>query len=180
MITSRLKTSIAERIAIYSLRLARRDGPLGRDLYNELGFYLTSIGIEAVALRNTPEGSIEVYLTQRTVDDAYPLQWHCPGSVLRRQEYIENVMDRLAKREFKASINTFAYVDEFLHQEHRGWFLTKIYLIDLGVVPHTDDRGWFPIDELPSSTVAHHAEIIIPQAVQYYCQYHIPEEVQSL
>ena len=179
MIVSRLKTSLAERIAIYSLRLARREGPLGKDLYNELGFYLTSIGIEAVALRTTPWGRIEVYLAQRAVDDVYPLQWHCPGSVLRRKEYINNVMDRLAKQEFNAPINTFVYVDEFLHQEHRGWFLTKIYLIDLGAVPHHDRRGWFPIDNLPSSTIAHHANIIIPQAVQYYRQYCVPEEVQQ-
>ena len=180
MIVNRLKTSLAERIAIYSLRLARRDGPLGRDLYNELGFYLTSIGVEAVALRTTLEGKIEVYLTQRAVDDVYPLQWHCPGSVLRRQEYIENVMGRLAKQEFKTSINTFAYVDEFLHQEHRGWFLTKIYLIDLGAAPHSNSRGWFPIDNLPPTAVAHHTKIIIPKAVQYYRQYCVPEEVQQL
>jgi ADP-ribose pyrophosphatase YjhB (NUDIX family) len=179
MIMSRLKTSLAEKVAIYSLRLARRDGPLGRDLYNELGFYLTSIGIEAVALRRASTGRIEVYLAQRAVDDVYPLQWHCPGSVLRRQEYIDNVMDRLAKQEFKATIHTFAYVDEFLHQEHRGWFLTKIYFVDLGAVPPNDSRGWFSVDNLPSSTVAHHANIIIPHAVQYYRQYCVPEEVHQ-
>jgi hypothetical protein len=177
MIVNRFKTSIAERIAVYSLRLARRDGPLGKDLYNELGFYLTSIGIEAVALRGSTAGRLEVYLAKRAPDEVYPLQWHCPGSVLRRKEYIADVMERLSNQEFRASIDAFTFVDEFLHQEHRGWFLTKIYLIRLDKAHQGDDRGWFPVDELPSVTVAHHAEEIIPRAVQYYCQHYLQEEV---
>ena len=174
---NRLKVSIAEKVAIYSLRLARHEGPLGRDLYTELGYYLTSIGVEAVALRRSTRGKLEVYLTQRTIDEAYPLQWHCPGSVLRRKEYVDNVMERLSTQEFKAPIKSFAYVDEFLHQEQRGWFLTKIYAVSLGDAAGGHDRGWFALDNLPPAMVAHHAEKIIPKAVQYYYQ-HIQEEVQ--
>jgi hypothetical protein len=172
-----LKTSIAEWLAVYSLRLARREGPLGKDLYNELGFYLTSIGIEAVALRVSGQGRLEVYLTQRSVGDAYPLQWHCPGSVLRRREYIENVMERLAQREFKAPIHSFSYVDEFFHQEQRGWFLMKVYVVNTNDVSEGPDRRWYPVDALPARIVAHHANEIIPRAVRYY-QQQIMEERQ--
>jgi hypothetical protein len=171
-----LKTSITEWLAVYSLRLARRDGPLGKDLYNELGFYLTSIGIEAVTLRVSNQGQLEVYLTRRPVDDAYSLQWHCPGSILRRREYIENVMERLAQREFKAPIYSFNYVDEFFHQEQRGWFLMKVYVVEVDGVTEGADRKWFPVDDLPPHIVAHHAQEIIPRAVQYYYQHCSMEE----
>ncbi len=140
-------------------------GHLGTELFDQIARFSTTIAFEAVLLRyNNEERDIDVYLTQRDPKDtAYPGEWHCPGSIFRRGEQPEDVALRLGEREFGAPILEFHYVKDHFHQEARGWFLAKIYLVTVELGPELRGR-WFPSRQLPERTVRHHREVIIPAA----------------
>ena len=72
--------------------------PYTPELFDALALLIISVAIEAVCLRVNPQTKkIEVLLTQRSLKNtAYPGEWHCPGSILRRGEDIKDVFERLA------------------------------------------------------------------------------------
>ena len=168
--------------------LEKVDGrkPLGTNLFNAISLIVVQPAVEAVWLciaksihqiDTSPHPSINVYLTRRsTHDTAYPGQWHCPGSIQRAGEEIEDVFLRLAKREeFDARLKRYEFVRNFNHTtEKRGHFQSMIYLCEFE--KSEGGRGsWWPIDHLPSNTVLHHKEIIIPAAVGIFRSDHATE-----
>ena len=148
-------------------------GAYGTPLYNALARLGMNLAFEAVALReNGATGKIEVYLRQRTANEAYPLQWHAPGSVMCVGEDWRKVANRLAN-EFGTDIVSYEEIGELFTKEERGPFLSKIFLVQLDGDPREDDRHhWYPADNLPEVTVDHHEEHIIPLAVMKYAVKH--------
>lgn len=145
-------------------------GKYGTPLYNALARLTTSLAMEAVALRVNPKtDKIEVYLRQRTANEAYPLQWHAPCSVMRPYEDWRKVANRLAG-EFGTNIMLYEEIGELFTKEERGPFLSKIFLVQLDERdPREDDRHrWYPVDALPRITVDLHEEHVIPLAVMKY------------
>lgn len=152
--------------------------PYGTELFDALARLTISVAPEAVCLRlqhylseidTTRLSEIQVYLVQRAPDDtAYPGEWHCPGSVMRPGETFEDVLERLAKREFGANLTSVRFVANLnpskADPEARGTFLSVVYLCTL-----EDKKGlrgkWFPVDKLPNKTVWHHRARIIPCAL---------------
>ena len=144
--------------------------PYGTELFNALARLTVSVAIEAVCLRQNLENQdIEIYLAQRSSDDsAYPNEWHCPGSVMRPGESFEDVLQRLAGREFKANLISAKFVANInpspLSPEERGHFLSIVYLCV--VEEAQNQRGkWFSIDNLPDRIVEGHLKRIIPCAL---------------
>lgn len=149
-----------------------KPGGYGTKLYNALARLGLNLAMEAVALRvNQKTDKIEVYLRQRTANEAYPFQWHAPGSVMRADENCDNwrtVANRLAG-EFGTKIVSYEEIGELPTKEERGPFLSKIFLVQLEGDPREDDRHcWCPVDDLPRVTVDHHEEHVIPLAVMKY------------
>jgi len=159
--------------------------PFGTALFDALAKVTVTPAVEAVCLRlqhylpeiDAPRSlEVQVYLIQRSPDDtAYHGEWHCPGSVLRPGEDIEDVFARLQKKEFNPSAVHFGrrqFVANVNHPtEARGHFLSLVYLCELvdDVAASWDTsslRGkWFPVDNLPEKTVETHRVRIIPAAL---------------
>ena len=142
--------------------------PYGTELFNALARVTISVAVEAVCLRRNPTNEvIEVLLFQRSPHDtAYPNQWHCPGSVMRKMESEDDVLERLSESEFGAKIVSNAFTGRHNNpHEVRGHFLSLVYLCAI----EGDTKGaWFPVDQLPRDTVSHHRNSIIPIAVEYF------------
>lgn len=144
--------------------------PYGTELFNALARITVSVAIEAVCLRYSSDSKkVEVYMIQRSPDDtAYPGEWHCPGSVMRPGESFEDVLERLAQKEFKANLVSTRFVANInpsaLEPEARGHFLSIVYLCILQEKEGLRGR-WFSVDELPEKTVESHLKRIIPVAM---------------
>jgi ADP-ribose pyrophosphatase YjhB (NUDIX family) len=136
------------------------------ELFGELARLVPSVAVEAVALRER-KGKVEVFLTRRSANDAaYPNMLHSPGSILRAGETYQDVMKRLVFREFKVSISYFKLVDEIFYGEERGWFNSRIFLVELDGKPAHGQ--WTSVDELPSDVVDHHLNQVIPLAAKHF------------
>ena len=138
---------------------------MGTRLFDAIARKTVSVAIEAVCLRMFHDG-IRVYLIERSLNDtAYCGQWHCPGSVMRSGEDVKDVFERLVKREFGSSINSWKFVANVNHtDEERGHFFSLVYLCDLDL--ELERRGkWFSINNLPDNIVLFHKEKVIPIAV---------------
>ena len=143
--------------------------PYGTELFDALARLTVSVAVEAVCLRFNSENKIEVYLAQRSPDDtAYPGEWHCPGSAMRPGESFEDVLARLAKREFGASLVSSRFVANLnpskVDPEARGTFLSIVYLCVLEKKEGLRGK-WFLVNQLPENTVKHHRTRIIPCAL---------------
>jgi ADP-ribose pyrophosphatase YjhB (NUDIX family) len=151
--------------------------PYGTELFDALARVTVSVAMEAVCLRFIAGAGgpplIQVYLVQRAQNDtAYPGQWHCPGSVLRPGEEINDVFARLAKNEFGAGLKSWRFVANVNHPtEERGHFLSVVHLCELETA--IGQRGkWFPVNNLPANTVETHTHRVIPVAVGAFVAEH--------
>lgn len=155
---------------IQGLREVDPSKPYGTELFNALARVTVSVAIEAVCLRlNLSTKKVEVYLVQRSPDDtAYPGQWHCPGSVMRPGESFEDVLERLAKKEFGANLIQSRFVANInpspAEPEDRGTFLSVVYICVLEEKEGLRGK-WFPVNNLPEKTVESHRKRIIPCAL---------------
>ena len=140
--------------------------PLTKSEFEAVAKVTVSVAFEAVLFRG--EGTArEIYLTQRQADDAYAGQWHCPGSIFRPGEQAENVVARLAAREFKTPTTTDGKcLGDYFFAEERGWFLARVYLVQ-AENPAAEHGQWWPIDNLPDKLVWHHRERVIPIALAH-------------
>ena len=144
--------------------------PYGTELFNALARVTVSVAIEAVCLRHNPETKqLEVFMMKRPMDDiAYPGQWHCPGSVLRPGEEIEDAFKRLNQQEFSGILldKKFAATVN-VPDEARGHFLSLVYLCELE--ENENLKGtWFMASDLPDQTVKSHRKLIIPSAICFF------------
>lgn len=154
------------REAVADLLDALPDKPLGTRLFNAVARKSVTIAYEAVLLRGSGR-DVEIYLTQRSASEAYPGQWHCPGSAFRPGEGALEVAQRLAEREFKRPFVSSRYVDDFFYEEERGWFLSKVFLVEIEDSPEVDATAyWCPLDRLPDNLVKHHRTDVIPIALK--------------
>lgn len=156
-------------LAAVFLDIIPRDEPHGRPLFEGLARHTWFISFEAVLLRKSGN-SIEVFLTQRGLDEAYPGEWHCPGTIFRSTDRDEaDAAKRLSQREFKAEIMSFCLVaEDFNIHEKRGHCLHRIYLVETDEEPQAKNGKWFRVDELPSMLVEHHRNVVIPRALAQY------------
>ena len=94
---------------------------------------------------------------------------------MRPGEKFEDVLERLAKREFGANISSAKFVANInpscVKPEIRGTFISMVYLCTME--EKTNLRGkWFPVNNLPEKTVWSHREIIIPCAIGAFVAEH--------
>lgn len=146
--------------------------PYGTELFNAIARVSVSVAIEAIGIRRNPESDkLEVLLMKRSVNaPAYSSMWHLPGSFLRPGESILDVIDRLAEKEFKASIRFVKQVGlKNNPHEARGHVLHILCLIE------TEDvsANWFPIDKLPEPIVEHHRQVLIPAGVEAFLAFSV-------
>lgn len=152
---------------VEALKIVDPQNPLGTELFDALARVMPVIGYEAVCLRWNPSTQgVEVYMTQRSPNDtAYPGEWHCPGSVLRYKEEIDDVFFRLETREFGAKLLSRRFVAEINHtKEARGHFISMVYLCTIAETEGLRGK-WFPVNNLPEKTVRSHRNRIIPSTV---------------
>lgn len=157
------------------LRFLDPHKPYGTSLFNAITRVTVTIAIEAVALRqNSETGKTEVYLIKRAkTDTAYPGLWHVPGSILRPKERDLDVLKRLSRKEFHANVAGAEFVAMISNPgEHRGHFISLVYVVRLEGEPEGGE--WFDVEKLPSHTVLHHKDQIIPIAAKDPRFDHIP------
>lgn len=140
---------------------------LDKRLFEAIARLGISVALEAVLFR-TKGKKIEIFMTKRGLDESFPGEWYCPGSVFRPGEFPRNVVDRLAEKEFKAkiSLESDCVADMFV-KEIRGWFLSRVYLIS-ATGKLTSKGKWFSVTTLPKDTITHHKNFVIPKALKKY------------
>ncbi len=155
--------------AIEALKAVDPTQPYDNKFFNALARLTVSVAIEAVCLRlNRSSEALEVFMTQRGPNEAYAGQWHCPGSVLRSEEDIEDVFKRLESKEFGATILSHKFVVNINNpKEERGHFFSVVYLCDIEDSSLTGGE-WFPVNQLPKNTAWHHAQIMIPAVAKEF------------
>lgn len=159
-----LKSLVADLIA-----LVPNDVPYGWKLFGALCRMLPIVDFEAVVIRKSFGGVLEVYLTQRSPNEpAYPGEYHCPGSAVRNGETFWAVGQRLGEGEFGTPIRRLRilWCAGFWYQEARGWAFSIPVLVELEGEPRTGK--WYPVNNLPKATVEHHRYLILPPAVCAY------------
>lgn len=141
--------------------------PLGTPLYDALlriGPFGTSV--EAVCLRLNSKKEVEVYLTQRALNDtAYAGEYHCPGTFVRTDEDFNDTFLRLAEREFGGRLTSWRHIAPVNYpKEARGHCISLVYLC---ILPDQADLSgtWFPVNNLPRPMVKIHEKRIIPAAL---------------
>lgn len=149
--------------------------PYGTELFDALARVTISVSVEAVCFRRGGSKDVSVFLKRRSCNDtAYPGEWHVPGSIFRPGEEPEDVLDRLAKREFGCPVEFVQFVANVNHtQEARGHCLSTVYLCRANSIQFQGmDAGWFSVNELPEKTVECHRHRIIPAALGAYVARH--------
>ncbi len=155
-------------IAAVVLKVISAEKPYGTALFDQLSRLVPQRFCECVLLRTNAEGKMEVFLVRRLDNDtAYPGMYHCPGSAIRRGEQFEDVAERVAKREFKAEIDSIVVLRqaEFYFMESRGWGCSTPVVVFTKTPPQ--EGHWFPIGSLPEKTIDFHRERIIAAGVAY-------------
>ncbi|MBX4200622.1 NUDIX domain-containing protein [Candidatus Parcubacteria bacterium] len=151
---------------VWLLGFVDRYQPYGPALFNALARLMPMVAIEAVCFRRAAGGD-EVYLLQRSgAESAYPGQWHCPGSILRMGETVEDVFRRLEEKEFGSGLRSWHFLFNINNRkEARGHGFSVVHLCMM----KEEDAGrgrWFRVDKLPAEIVDWHRDQLIPQALQ--------------
>lgn len=138
-------------------------GTYGTKLFNALARLTVTPAAEACCFRYHPERGYEVLLRQRGPNEAYPGQFHCPGSVYRPGETDADLFGRLERSESMVSIRNPRLVGHHNHQtEDRGHFMALIFLVDAEEGLGTK---WYSVEDLPEPMVEHHRTTVIPIAL---------------
>jgi hypothetical protein len=143
------------------------DEPLGSELHSAVMRLSPATTVEAVALRRNC-GRIEVLLRRRGPAEAsFAGCYHCPGRFVRRLEGIPDVLARLSETESLGTIISSRFVNVSCWMDERGWIVSLIYLLEVAnPLPGVE---WYPVANLPRPMVAHHESVIIPKAVELFC-----------
>ena len=140
---------------------------LDRRLFESIARLTISVALEGVLLRRKKD-QIEVFMLQRGKEESFSGQWHTPGSVFRPGEFPKDVVRRLSEREFKTTVSLMSdCIADSLVQESRGWFLSRVYLVEAEGKPNAKGR-WFPVSKLPKNTISFHKNFVIPKAVKEF------------
>lgn len=152
---------VRKKLILY-LSLLDATQPYGTELYNAISRVTVRVAIEAISLR-IQNGRYYVLMTQRGQDESYPGQWHCPGSVIRSGDTVDDVRQRLSN-EFGCTIKALQEVCGFNNpNEKTGHAFCWIHLCELSGT--TSNGTWFLVDDLPEKTIIHHRKIVIPKAL---------------
>lgn len=147
--------------------------PFGTQLYQAVARNSWNVYWESVAFRHNPtSGELEVFLIKRGADDPdWQGYWHVPGTALRPGDISDDSQGRLA-REYGVPISSLECVGNTgfgwntMDARSRGPGISFVFLTSLVEEPRLgDDRGWFPVDNLPHPTVPAHVLEIIPHAL---------------
>lgn len=147
--------------------------PLGTQLYQAVARHSWNVYCESVAFRhNRTTGELEVFLIKRGADDSdWQGYWHAPGTALRPGDASEDPRARLA-REYGVPISSLECVGSTgfgwntSDARSRGPGISYVFLTSLVGKPRLgDNRGWFPVNNLPYPTVPAHVDEIIPHAL---------------
>lgn len=141
--------------------------PLGTELHSAIIRLSPPIAIEAVAFREGERGT-EVLLRKRGPNEAFPGQWHCPGSFIRSGEQLHDVFARLKEKESLGVVFRHELVDNHFWMDERGWICSAVYLLRVEEVGSGVE--WHPVNQLPQPMVNGHETDIIPMAVKRYRQ----------
>jgi ADP-ribose pyrophosphatase YjhB (NUDIX family) len=148
-------------LAAAALNLIPPDKPLGTELFNAVARHSVGVAHETVLVRRNKVGWLEVFLTQRGPNEAYPNAWHCPGTYLRAGEGLVDVFARLSVREYGAKIVSAKFLTgKYMPEERYLTMDDKIFLIEVEGEPTTPHGRWFPADKLPDGTIDFHRGIV--------------------
>lgn len=144
--------------------------PLGTRLFETIARLSISIAFEGALLhRNSQTKKTEVFLLLREPHESFAGQWHCPGVVFHPGEFPKDVLQRLAKREFKGAVKTDGKClgDHFV-EDPRGWFLSRVYLLTTTSKKLNPAGQWWPVGALPKNTIKFHRDHVIKTAVKAF------------
>jgi ADP-ribose pyrophosphatase YjhB (NUDIX family) len=148
-------------LAAAALNRIPQDKPLGTELFNAVAKHSVGIAHETVLVRRNKVGWLEVFLTQRGPNEAYPGAWHCPGTYLRAGERLPDVFARLSAREYGAKIVSAKFLTgQYMPEERYKTMDDKIFLVEVEGEPTTTHGRWFPTNELPDGTIDFHRDIV--------------------
>lgn len=166
--TERIAYKDNKKVAVEALEKIDPKKPLGTELFNAISRLSVGVPIEMVIVRrNLSTGKLEVLLSWRGEDaPTYHNIWHCAGTFLRPKESQEEAINRIGQSEFGCPVQVIEKVGwDDNPDEERGHCVHLIFLAE----PVGEPKGkWFPVDALPSETVEHHRQVIIPMAVEAF------------
>lgn len=140
-------------------------GTYGTKLFNALARLTVTTAVEACCFRQTEAGP-EVLLRQRGPQEAYPGQFHCPGSVYRPGESDADLFARLEHAEAMTDIRNPRLVGHNNHrEEERGHFVALIFLVDAEAGPGT---RWYSVMDLPEPMLEQHRLVVIPVGLEAF------------
>jgi len=146
---------LTEKILLRLLRYVKQ--PWSRPFMEAMASLIPVLTVEAVILRRSPEGSIEVLLLERPSDDIHWASTLCiPGTVVRATDQptpdwrrLQGVVNRLALNELGESFARADYVDLYHYGAGgRANSIQVVFLCELNGA--TRQNGWYPVDDLPA------------------------------
>jgi hypothetical protein len=152
-----------------------KPGFLPFELFNEVARLVTTPTIELAPLRTREDGKVEVFMTQRPGDDPFwPSEWHVPGTVIRSTDEegdFSTAMQRLKDSELMHSLQMKTdpvFVGHEFWQVKRGRELPFQHYVEVSPVEGVELPGkFFPVDELPDTTIDHHRKVIANAVAAY-------------
>lgn len=150
-------------------------GFLPFELFIAVAQKVTVPTMEVAPLRRTPDGRVEILLTQRPADDPYwPGGWHIPGTVIRATDTeggFSTGFERVLKDELHDAIRQ---VGEIKFAGMKFWDVKRGRELDMMHFFETDATDedvkvgqFFDVGQLPDTTLEHH-KIMIPEIVQAF------------
>ncbi|MBP9699914.1 hypothetical protein KBD71_01375 [Candidatus Woesebacteria bacterium] len=134
------------------------------ELFQSITRLTVSPILELIPLR-TINGKVEVLMLKRPLDDPHwPGMLHTPGTYIRTTDTeitLQSAFDRLVRGELELQIDvqTF-FVQTIFHQVNRGMELGLVYGMDLSGINNFPKGEWFPVDDLPDTSVKTQHEMI--------------------
>lgn len=140
------------------------------ELFQSITRLTVSPILELIPLR-TINGKVEVLMLKRPLDDPHwPGMLHTPGTYIRPTDTeitLQSAFDRIVRGELELQIDvqTF-FVQTIFHQVNRGMELGLVYGIDLSGINAFQKGDWFPVEDLPDTSVKTQHEMIKKAALQ--------------
>ena len=145
-----------------------KPGTLPLEIFSEFCRLKVTITLEVVPLCLSPDGQVYVVMFNRGPDDLWwPNEFHTPGTCLHPNDIPEGqwglptkAFDRLKDTELKEIklIGDLNFIDNHNRQTNRGPESVQVYLQEVDY--ESAKQNIFPVNQLPSNTMAHQIPMI--------------------
>lgn len=164
------------------LHMKRNGGRIPMRYFETLPQLVAQASYELLVIEEREDGE-HIYLAQRPAHDPYWAgEWHFPGTTMYPGDSFERMLNRLLNNELGGQIDPERIEIEFVHltspeERARGGGMhivcSVIYgegELDIDAIRETSDVpvGFFPINQLPTPMITHHANMLAQRVRREY------------